>query len=176
MTIDHDLLDKTLDKIETLEAFKKEGVFLEVGWHQGDWGIDWEVMVERAKGWIEESKQKLAACPAESWKSNGYKHSLAENESILQLYKDKLHSCKTAFCYAGHIAADDPDVEFLENENGEHIYITVIDKDGKQWSTADWAQVRLGVSDDTADALFDASNGLATLRSLIAGIHRRDGK
>lgn len=175
MSIDHDLLDKTLHKIETLEAFKAEGVFLEVGWHQGDWGTDWELQVKRAERWVRDTRARLRESTSE-YDRRQLERDLEDNLDTLELYRQKLNHCKTAFCFAGHVAVDNPNVQFVENSDGSLQFSALIDENGKRRTTAEWAAEKLGLSEDTADILFSGTNDLEELRDQVERIHRRAGK
>lgn len=91
----------------------------------------------------------------DSWKQESFR------------YHDELSACATAFCFAGHAAvmtgAQVPAYRWTDWSLAED---GTVDEDSDV-HVADWARVKLGLTEPEAAALFAWHNNLATLRKHV---------
>lgn len=174
MDPDLDLLDKTMDKIDTIVAFQNEGLYQDIGWHQGSWGINFAEMVKKSEAQIKEALRRVERA-ADDADVQRWIEATAVNREGLRLWQQKAESCGTAFCFAGHIANDDSEVKFVGGYQGFDYVMPVGGDFNDSISTSEYAQKKLGLNEYWANKLFNGSNTLDDLHRIVQEIHEAAG-
>lgn len=80
---------------------------------------------------------------------------------------EQLAHCQTTACAAGWVALTDPEVVFKSDD--------AVLYNGKLWSIESFAQMRLGITDDEANCLFNGDNGIDDMEHWLTYIMNRAG-